>query len=108
MLPDQLRLRSMQVRIHERWLLHQLHERRQGMLRHDSGVLQLSEAMLRERLRLLHLLQQHTGLLRHLRLIEVVCSLVETKKPRAVDGQTGKIRHGALFAAYAASSTNNT
>jgi len=39
------------------------------MLRYDSIVLQLLKAMLRKRLRLLHLLQQHAGLLRHLRLI---------------------------------------
>jgi hypothetical protein len=59
----------MQVRVHEGWVLHQLHERRQGLLRDDPSLLQLLVAMLREWLRLLHLLQQHAGLLRHLRLI---------------------------------------
>ncbi len=66
------------------------------MLRDDSIVLQLPEAMLRERLRLLHLLQQHASLLRHLRLIEVTCILEETKKPRAVDGGAGNTAAGLL------------
>ena len=39
------------------------------MLRDDSGLLQLPQAVLRKRLLLLHLLQQHAGLLRHLCLI---------------------------------------
>jgi hypothetical protein len=65
------------------------------MLRHDSGLLQLPEAMLRERLLLLHLLQQHAGLLRQLRLIEVV--EFETKKPRAVDGLAGNTATGLFI-----------
>jgi hypothetical protein len=56
MLPDQFRLRTVQVRIHQGRLLHQLHERRQGLLRDDPSLLQLLVAMLRERLCLLHLL----------------------------------------------------
>ena len=59
----------LQVRIHEGWLLHQLHERRQGLRGDDPSLLQLPEHLLRERLLLLHLLQQHAGLLRHVRLI---------------------------------------
>lgn len=39
------------------------------MLRDDSSLLQLPETMLRKRLLLLHLLQQHAGLLRHLCLV---------------------------------------
>ena len=66
----QFHLRPVQVRIHERRLLHQLHQRRQGLLCDDSSLLQLPVAMLRKRLLLLYLLQQHAGLLRHFRLIE--------------------------------------
>ena len=69
MLSVQLHLRQLQVRVHEGRLLHQLHERRQGLLCDDSSLLQLPVAMLRERLLLLHLLQQYASLLRHLRVI---------------------------------------
>jgi hypothetical protein len=63
----------LQVRIHKRRLLHQLHERRQGLLRDDPGLLQLLVAMLRERLLLLYLLQRHAGLLRHVCIIKQIC-----------------------------------
>jgi hypothetical protein len=64
------------------------------MLRDDSGLLQLPEAMLRKRLLLLHLLQQHAGLLRHVRLIgyywsrdpAVATTFPLKEKPRAVGG----------------------
>jgi hypothetical protein len=69
LLPMQLHRRYLQMRIHERRLLHQLHVGRQGLLCDDSGLLQLSQHLLREWLLLLHLLQQHAGLLRHLRVI---------------------------------------
>ena len=71
LLPMQPDPRYLQVRIHEGWLLHQLLQRRQGLLRNDPSLLQLLVAMLRERLLLLHLLQRHAGLLRHVRLVEV-------------------------------------
>jgi hypothetical protein len=95
MLPDQLGLRSMQVRVHQGWLLYQLLERRQGLLCDDSSLLQLPVAMLRERLRLLHLLQQHAGLLRHLRLIEVV--RFETKSPGQLTAMPANPPRGFLF-----------
>ena len=65
----QFHRRYLQVRIHQRRLLHQLHERRQGLPGHDSGLLQLLVLLLRIGLLLLHLLQQHADLLRHERLI---------------------------------------
>ena len=43
--------------------------RRQGLPCDDSGLLQLPQHLLRIGLLLLHLLQQHAGLLRHLRVI---------------------------------------
>jgi hypothetical protein len=68
------------------------------MLRDDSIVLQLPKAMLRKRLLLLHLLQQHASLLRHLRLIEVVeVVFAETKKPRAVDGLAANTATGLFI-----------
>jgi hypothetical protein len=60
----------LQVRIHQGRLLHQLYERRQGVLCDDPSLLQLPVAVLRERLLLLHLLQQHADLLRHVCVIE--------------------------------------
>jgi hypothetical protein len=69
----QLHRRYLQVRIHQRRLLHQLHEWRQGLPGHDSGLLQLLVLLLRIGLLLLHLLQQHAGLLRHL------CIIVEVQ-----------------------------
>jgi hypothetical protein len=46
----------LQMRIHQGRLLHQLHERRQGLLRDDPSLLQLPQLLLRKRLLLLHLL----------------------------------------------------
>ena len=66
LLPVQPHLRHLQVRIHQGRLLHQLHLGRQGLLRDAPIVLRLPVDLLRERLLLLHLLQQHAGLLRHL------------------------------------------
>jgi hypothetical protein len=95
----------LQVRIHEGRLLHQLLERRQGLLRDDPSLLQLLVPMLRERLLLLHLLQQHAGLLRQLRLIELKSGFarrfvgpqtVATKKPREIDGQAVDLA-GAVY-----------
>jgi hypothetical protein len=60
MQPD---VRYLQVRIHQRRLLHQLHLRRQGLLRYPAILLQLSFDLLRVRLLLLHQLQQHPDLL---------------------------------------------
>ena len=61
-----LTVRHLQVRIHQGRLLHQLHVGRQGLLRDSPIVLRLPRDLLQERLLLLHLLQQHAGLLRHL------------------------------------------
>jgi len=56
----------LQVRIHQGRLLHQLHLRRQGLLRYPAILLQLPLDLLRVRLLLLHLVQQHADLLRQL------------------------------------------
>jgi hypothetical protein len=66
MLPGESLLRYLQVRVHQGRLLHQLHLGRQGLLRDSAIVLRLLGDLLQERLLLLHLLQQHAGLLRHL------------------------------------------
>jgi hypothetical protein len=58
------------MRVYERRLLHQLHVRRQGLLRDDSSLLQLLADMLRIGLLLLRMLQQHAGLLRNLCLVD--------------------------------------
>jgi hypothetical protein len=60
-------LRPLQVRKHERRLLHHLHQRRQQVLRHAAGLLRLPGNVLQERLLLLRLLRQHLLLLRHVR-----------------------------------------
>jgi hypothetical protein len=54
------------VRVHQGRLLHQLHVGRQGLLRDSAIVLRLPGNLLQERLLLLHLLQQHAGVLLHL------------------------------------------
>jgi hypothetical protein len=56
----------LQVRVHRRWLLHHLHQRRQAMLQHAAMLLRLLLEVLRKRLLLLCVLQRHTDLLRHL------------------------------------------
>src|SRR5688500_10824423 len=56
----------MQVRVHQGWLHHLLHLRRQGLLPDDSILLRVPLHLLRAGLLLLYLLQQHARLLRHL------------------------------------------
>jgi hypothetical protein len=84
----QLDLRYLQVRIHQRRVLHQLHVGRQGLLRDDPGLLQVSPNLLRERLLLLHLLQQHASLLRHLR---VIVDETKINAPERFSGKAAKI-----------------
>jgi len=60
-------LRALQMREHEEWLLHHLHQRRREVLRDAPGLLRLPGMLLQERLLLLRLLRQHALLLRHLR-----------------------------------------
>jgi hypothetical protein len=60
-------LRPLQVREHERRLLHHLHQRRREVLRDAAGVLRLPGNLLQERLLLLRLLRQHLLLLWHMR-----------------------------------------
>ena len=69
MLPGEFVLRHLQVRVHEGRLLHQLHQRRQGLLCDDPEVLRMPTGMLRQRLLLLRVLQRHARLLRYLRVI---------------------------------------
>jgi hypothetical protein len=56
----------LQMRNDERRLLHHLHQRRQAMLRNAASLLRLLHEVLRKRLLLLRVLQQHASLLRHL------------------------------------------
>jgi len=56
----------LQVRVHQGRLHHLLHVGGQGLLRDHPIVLRVPQDVLRVRLLLLHLLQQHAGLLRHL------------------------------------------
>ena len=65
MLSVQSVLRQLQVRVHEGRLLHHLHVGRQGLRGDDSILLPVPEHLLRIRLLLLHLLQQHADLLRY-------------------------------------------
>ncbi len=93
------------MRIHQGWLLHQLHQRRQGLRGDDPGLLQLPQHVLRERMLLLHLLQQHADLLRYQRVIDASRHLsdraasrsIEKEKPRAVGGQAVNQTGAFLF-----------
>jgi hypothetical protein len=60
-------LRALQVRKHEEWLLHHLHQRRRAVLRDAAGLLRLPGMLLQVRLLLLRLLRQYALLLRKLR-----------------------------------------
>jgi hypothetical protein len=71
-------LRPLQVRKHEEWLLHYLHQRRRQVLRYAASLLRLPRNVLQERLLLLCLLRQHLLLLRHLR--RVVPALKEGRQ----------------------------
>jgi hypothetical protein len=68
---------DLQVRVHQGRLLHFLHFRRQGLLRDSAIVLRMPVDLLQERLLLLHLVQQHADLLRHLLSYERAISALE-------------------------------
>ena len=72
MLPHLPDAGHLQVRVHQGRLLHQLHERRREVLRDAASLLRLPRVLLRERLLLLHLVQQHAGLLRHLLVVRTM------------------------------------
>jgi hypothetical protein len=65
-LPMQPHAGQLQVRVHEGRLLDQLHVGRQSLLRDAASMLRLPVMLLRERLLLLHLVQQHARVLRRL------------------------------------------
>ena len=66
-LPVQPRLGFLPLREHQRRRVHHLHQRRQEVLRDDPGMLRLHRRLLvPTRLLLLHLVQEHAGLLRQL------------------------------------------